>query len=79
MDCDTTGIEPDFALVIQEVAGGGYFRFINRAVPRRCACCYGEPTSPRSKPIGRPRLDHRRPPSIFDAAVKGFTPEPSSG
>src|SRR5215468_11008727 len=34
MDCDTTGIEPDFALVkFKKLAGGGYFKNINRAVP----------------------------------------------
>jgi len=35
MDCDTTGIEPDFALVkFKRLAGGGYFKIINRAVPQ---------------------------------------------
>ncbi len=34
MDCDTTGIEPDFALVkFKKLAGGGYFKVVNRAVP----------------------------------------------
>ncbi|MGN6145641.1 MAG: adenosylcobalamin-dependent ribonucleoside-diphosphate reductase, partial [Mesorhizobium sp.] len=34
MDCDTTGIEPDFALVkFKKLAGGGYFKIINAAVP----------------------------------------------
>ncbi len=34
MDCDTTGIEPDFALVkFKTLAGGGYFKIINRMVP----------------------------------------------
>ncbi|MDP2120471.1 MAG: vitamin B12-dependent ribonucleotide reductase [Hoeflea sp.] len=34
MDCDTTGIEPDFALVkFKKLAGGGYFKIINNAVP----------------------------------------------
>ncbi len=34
MDCDTTGIEPDFALVkFKKLAGGGYFKIINGAVP----------------------------------------------
>jgi len=34
MDCDTTGIEPDFALVkFKKLAGGGYFKIINRAAP----------------------------------------------
>jgi ribonucleoside-diphosphate reductase alpha chain len=35
MDCDTTGIEPDFALVkFKQLAGGGFFKIINRMVPR---------------------------------------------
>ncbi len=34
MDCDTTGIEPDFAIVkFKKLAGGGYFRIINQSVP----------------------------------------------
>ena len=34
MDCDTTGIEPDFAIVkFKKLAGGGYFKIINRVVP----------------------------------------------
>ncbi|MCY4456227.1 MAG: vitamin B12-dependent ribonucleotide reductase [Chloroflexi bacterium] len=34
MDCDTTGVEPDFALVkFKKLAGGGYFRIINQSVP----------------------------------------------
>ena len=34
MDCDTTGIEPDFALVkFKKLAGGGYFKIINQMVP----------------------------------------------
>ena len=38
MDCDTTGIEPDFALVkFKSLAGGGYFKIINRSVPAALA------------------------------------------
>jgi ribonucleoside-diphosphate reductase alpha chain len=38
MDCDTTGIEPDFALVkFKKLAGGGYFKIINRMVPQALA------------------------------------------
>jgi len=34
MDCDTTGIEPDYAIVkFKKLAGGGYFKIINRTVP----------------------------------------------
>jgi ribonucleoside-diphosphate reductase alpha chain len=44
MDCDTTGIEPDFALVkFKKLAGGGYFKIINRAAPEALrALGYGE-------------------------------------
>ena len=35
MDCDTTGVEPDFALVkFKKLAGGGYFKIVNQTVPR---------------------------------------------
>ena len=38
MDCDTTGIEPDFALVkFKKLAGGGYFKIINHVVPQALA------------------------------------------
>ncbi len=34
MDCDTTGVEPDFALVkFKKLSGGGYFKIINHAIP----------------------------------------------
>jgi hypothetical protein len=53
MDCDTTGIEPDFALVkFKKLAGGGYFKIINQAVPRRCGrWATVRPRSPRWKPM----------------------------
>ncbi|MEO5929974.1 MAG: vitamin B12-dependent ribonucleotide reductase, partial [Candidatus Kapaibacterium sp.] len=35
MDCDTTGIEPDFAIVkFKKLAGGGYFKIVNQSVPK---------------------------------------------
>ncbi len=34
MDCDTTGVEPDYALVkFKKLAGGGYFKIVNNSVP----------------------------------------------
>ena len=34
MDCDTTGIEPDFALVkFKKLSGGGYFKIVNESIP----------------------------------------------
>ena len=45
MDCDTTGIEPDFALVkFKKLAGGGYFKIINNSVPEALAALgYSQP------------------------------------
>ncbi len=45
MDCDTTGVEPDFALVkFKKLAGGGYFKIINRMVPTSlCKLGYSDP------------------------------------
>jgi ribonucleoside-diphosphate reductase alpha chain len=38
MDCDTTGVEPDFALVkFKKLAGGGYFKIVNESVPEALA------------------------------------------
>jgi ribonucleoside-diphosphate reductase alpha chain len=38
MDCDTTGVEPDFALVkFKKLAGGGYFKIVNQSVPESLA------------------------------------------
>jgi ribonucleoside-diphosphate reductase alpha chain len=54
MDCDTTGIEPDFALVkFKKLAGGGYFKIINRAVPEALRTLgYSEARDrPRSRPM----------------------------
>ena len=54
MDCDTTGIEPDFALVkFKKLAGGGYFKIINQAVPEALRTLGYEPgrRSRRSSPM----------------------------
>ena len=38
MDCDTTGVEPDFSIVKwKKLAGGGYFKIINQSIPRALA------------------------------------------
>jgi ribonucleoside-diphosphate reductase alpha chain len=52
MDCDTTGIEPDFALVkFKKLAGGGYFKIINRRCrPRSRRWATPPPRSRRSSP-----------------------------
>jgi ribonucleoside-diphosphate reductase alpha chain len=79
MDCDTTGIEPDFALVkFKKLAGGGYFKIINRMVPRALATLGYAPEQiddvvryavGRGTLIGAPEINHEA------LAEKGFTPE----
>ena len=78
MDCDTTGIEPDFALVkFKTLAGGGYLKIINSLVPAALAVLgydHGQISDIERYAIGHgtltgsPALNH-------DAlAAKGFTP-----
>ncbi len=79
MDCDTTGIEPDFALVkFKKLAGGGYFKIINRAVPEALRTLgYGEAAIEaiinyavgRGTLAGAPARQSRR------LTAKGFTAE----
>ncbi len=78
MDCDTTGIEPDFALVkFKKLAGGGYFKIINSLVPEALAALgYDEDRIEaieryavgRGTLRGAPALGHEA------LAAKGFTP-----
>jgi ribonucleoside-diphosphate reductase alpha chain len=68
MDCDTTGIEPDFALVkFKKLAGGGYFKIINRVVPEALARLGYSPSQARDieryavghgSLAGAPGIDH---------------------
>ncbi|GGF17988.1 ribonucleotide-diphosphate reductase subunit alpha [Aliidongia dinghuensis] len=77
MDCDTTGIEPDFALVkFKKLAGGGYFKIINRIVPEALATLgYGPDQAEAMVRYavghgtlkGAPRINHET------LAAKGFT------
>jgi ribonucleoside-diphosphate reductase alpha chain len=79
MDCDTTGIEPDFALVkFKKLAGGGYFKIINQSVPRALRHLgYGEVQIAEivryckgaGSLVGSPRITHA------DLKAKGFTEE----
>jgi ribonucleoside-diphosphate reductase alpha chain len=79
MDCDTTGIEPDFALVkFKKLAGGGYFKIINRAVPAALrALGYGESeiADVVAYAVGHGTLAEA--PAINHATLtaKGFSPE----
>ena len=79
MDCDTTGIEPDFALVkFKKLAGGGYFKIINRIVPEALASLGYEETKIREisdYAVGHGTLDGC--PTIDHDVLtgKGFTKE----
>ena len=79
MDCDTTGIEPDFALVkFKKLAGGGYFKIINRAVPqalRTLGYRESEIAEIEAYAVGHASL--AQAPSINNNTLlaKGFTPE----
>ena len=76
MDCDTTGIEPDFALVkFKKLAGGGYFKIINQAVPAALAALGYSPEQSREitdYAVGRGTLAGA--PALHHAALgaKGF-------
>ena len=79
MDCDTTGIEPDFALVkFKKLAGGGYFKIINGMVPealRRLG--YDEAQTKRiiEYAVGHGTLTGAPGINPETLAAKGFTPE----
>lgn len=79
MDCDTTGIEPDFALVkFKKLAGGGYFKIINRAVPEALTAAgyrESEIADMITYAVGRGSL--KEAPAINHATLKskGFTDE----
>ena len=58
MDCDTTGVEPDFALVkFKKLAGGGYFKIANQSHRRR-RCATSATARSRSTTIVRLRARH---------------------
>ena len=79
MDCDTTGIEPDFALVkFKKLAGGGYFKIINRAVPEALRVLgYAENEIAEIVTYAVGHGDLAQAPGINHATLKakGFTPE----
>ncbi len=80
MDCDTTGIEPDFALVkFKKLAGGGYFKIINQLVPLALARLgYGDRADREDHRLRR-RPRHaarvRRRSAMPRCAPRGFTAE----
>ena len=79
MDCDTTGIEPDFALVkFKKLAGGGYFKIINRMVPEALRVLgYDEAATKRiiDFAVGRGTLADAPGVNHETLAAKGFTPD----
>lgn len=79
MDCDTTGIEPDFALVkFKKLAGGGYFKIINRAVPDALrALGYGEAqiAEIEAYAVGHGSIKQAPGVNLTTLRAKGFTDE----
>ncbi|HTS41954.1 MAG TPA: adenosylcobalamin-dependent ribonucleoside-diphosphate reductase, partial [Xanthobacteraceae bacterium] len=79
MDCDTTGIEPDFALVkFKKLAGGGYFKIINRAVPEALRTLgYGEAdiAEIEAYAVGHGTLSQAPAINHTTLKAKGFTEE----
>ncbi|MBA1157087.1 vitamin B12-dependent ribonucleotide reductase [Microvirga mediterraneensis] len=79
MDCDTTGIEPDFALVkFKKLAGGGYFKIINRAVPdalRTLGYRESEIAEIEAYAVGHGSMKQAPAINPGSLAAKGFTDE----
>jgi ribonucleoside-diphosphate reductase alpha chain len=79
MDCDTTGIEPDFALVkFKKLAGGGYWKIINRAVPEALrALGYRESdiAEIEAYAVGHGSLSNAPGINVTTLKAKGFTDE----
>ncbi len=79
MDCDTTGIEPDFALVkFKKLAGGGHFKIINNSVPAALgALGYNKRqiTDIETYALGATSLQGSPAISLDDLSEKGFGQE----
>jgi ribonucleoside-diphosphate reductase alpha chain len=79
MDCDTTGIEPDFALVkFKKLVGGGYWKIINRAVPealRVLGYSEAEIAEIEAYAVGHGTLSNAPAINHTTLKAKGFTPE----
>jgi ribonucleoside-diphosphate reductase alpha chain len=77
MDCDTTGVEPDFALVkFKKLAGGGYFKIINQSVPQALEALGYAPEridEISAYATGRKTLAGAPGISLADLEGKGFT------
>ncbi len=83
MDCDTTGIEPDFALVkFKKLAGGGYFKIINRAVPEALRSLgYRESEIAEIEVFAVGHASLRQSPGVNQSSLKakGFTDDKLDG
>ena len=79
MDCDTTGIEPDFALVkFKKLAGGGYWKIINQAVPaalRVLGYRESEIAEIEAYAVGHGSLSNAPGINVSTLKAKGFTDE----
>lgn len=79
MDCDTTGVEPDFALVkFKKLSGGGYFKIINQAVPsalKNLGYSTQEIDTIEKYAVGTASFDGSPFINNKTLAAKGFTPE----
>ena len=77
MDCDTTGVEPDFALVkFKKLVGGGYFKIINQRVPEALKCLgYSAPQIEEiiHYAVGRETLEGAPGVNFEKLREKGFT------
>src|SRR6266704_3167516 len=79
MDCDTTGIEPDFALVkFKKLAGGGYWKIINQAVPvalRTLGYSEADIAEIEAYAVGHGSLSNSPGINVSNLKAKGFTDE----
>ncbi len=77
MDCDTTGVEPDFALVkFKKLSGGGYFKIINQSVPQALRTLqYSEQEIEEIVNFAKGHATLKGAPSINEQSLmaKGFT------
>src|SRR4051812_6085430 len=79
MDCDTPGIEPDFALVkFKKLAGGGYWKIINQAVPvalRTLGYRESDIAEIEAYAVGHGSLSNAPAINVSTLKAKGFTDE----
>lgn len=79
MDCDTTGVEPDFALVkFKKLSGGGYFKIINQAVPsalKNLGYSKDEINAIERYAVGSASFERAPFINTTTLTAKGFTPE----